>query len=258
MLIEAQSISVDYGPVRVMDQVSVVIRTGELVGFIGPNGAGKSTLIRALAGLQPLSSGELLFNDKAAMAVPRTERARHVAYLAQQQNADWPLRAYDVVMLGRLPHRASFGSETAADREAVARALQAVGMNGFRDRVLGQLSGGERARILLARALAVEAPILFADEPVAALDPLHQLKTMDLLRSRVNAGQGVVAVLHDLTLALRYCDRIVLLDQGKIRIDGPPDLLTDDVLAEVYSVDVIRGSYDGCAYVVPWQTRQNT
>lgn len=258
MQIEAQSISVDYGTSRVIDQVSLTIRAGEFVGLIGPNGAGKSTLIRALAGLQPISSGQILWDGKNENEVSRIERAQRVSYLAQKQSADWPLRAYDVVMLGRLPHRASFGGETEADRSAVERALIAVGMSDFRDRILDQLSGGERARILLARALAVEAPILFADEPVAALDPLHQLKAMELLRAHVNAGEGVVAVLHDLTLAMRYCDRLILIDHGKIRMDGRPAILTDDILADVYSVDVIRGSHDGQNFILPWRTRDRS
>lgn len=256
MQIEAQSLSVDYGRNRIINSLSLTLRSGELVGLIGPNGAGKSTLVRALAGLQPISSGRILLDGIDDAMVARQDRARRIAYLAQKQNADWPLRAYDIVMLGRLPHRSAFAGETDADRHAVDEALRAVDMSAFRDRILDQLSGGERARILLARALAVEAPFLFADEPVAALDPLHQLRVMDLLQTRVKEkGEGVMIVLHDLALAMRYCDRIVLLDHGKIIIDGAPDLLSDQVLAEVYGVDVIRGTFGGEAYLLPWSKR---
>lgn len=251
MKIEAQDLCVDYGTTRVLERVSLSIRTGELVGLIGPNGAGKSTLVRALAGLQHANAGRVTWNGADENQITRAERARLIAYLAQKQNADWPLRAYDVVMLGRLPHRASFGGETDTDRQAVERAFASVELHGFHDRILDHLSGGERARVLLARALAVEAPILFADEPVAALDPLHQLRVMDLLKARVTKGDGVVVVLHDLALAMRYCDRLVLLDKGAVRMDGVPSLLTDDLIQDVYGVDVYRAMGDGQEIVVP-------
>lgn len=257
MQIEARSLSVGYRDQHVIESVSLTLRTGELVALIGPNGAGKSTLIRALAGLQPISSGAVLFDGRDHVQVTRQERARRVAYLAQKQNADWPLRAYDVVMLGRLPHRAAFVGESEADHVAVEKALRAVDMLDCRNRILDELSGGERARILLARALAVEAPLLLADEPVAALDPLHQLRVMDLLQARVKQdGDGIVIVLHDLALALRYCDRVILLDHGRVLVDGAPDLLTDDLIAEAYRVDVIRGWHSGKPFVLPWQTRE--
>ena len=256
MEIKAQALSVNYGATRVVNQVSMSIRTGEFVGLIGPNGAGKSTLLRALAGLQVLSSGRVQWDGKDETGISRQERARRIAYLAQKQNADWPLRVYDVVMLGRLPHRVAFGRETDADHHAVERALQAVDMASCRNRILDELSGGERARVMLARAFAVEAPLLLADEPVAALDPLHQLRVMDLMQERVRRnGEGVVVVLHDLALAMRYCDRIILVDHGAIQIDGPADLLTDDMIARVYGVDVLRGSHDSQSYILPWRIR---
>lgn len=258
MQIEAKSLVVEYGDTRVISSVSLTLRTGELVGLIGPNGAGKSTLVRTLSGLQNAASGQILIDAQVAALIERQDRARRIAYLAQKQNSDWPLRAYDIVMLGRLPHRSAFAGETAADRHAVEAALRAVDMWEFRDRILDQLSGGERARILLARALAVEAPFLFADEPVAALDPLHQLRVMDLLRERVRQkSEGVVIVLHDLALAMRYCDRLILLDQGAIRMDGAPQALTDEIIADVYGVQVHRDVIDGQEIVIPWSVSQS-
>lgn len=256
MRIEAKALCVDYGSVQVLNTVSVALQTGELVGLIGPNGAGKSTLLRALIGLQSLSSGCVIWNGMDVSHIPRQDRAKSVAYLAQKQNADWPLRVDDVVMLGRLPHRAPFSGESDGDRHAVKRALAAVDMQSARDRVLDHLSGGERARVLLARALAVEAPLLFADEPVAALDPLHQLRVMDLLQDRVRRGEGVVAVLHDLALAMRYCDRLIVMDKGAIRMDGPPSALTDTIIAEVYGVEVHRETHQGQDIVIPWRVAE--
>lgn len=256
MQIEAHSISVGYGARRVLHDLSVSLRSGEFVGLIGPNGAGKSTLIRALAGVQDVASGRILIGGRDAVTLTRQERARCMAYLAQKQTADWPLRAYDIVMLGRLPHRAAFAREKQVDHDAVVAALHAVDMSEFGDRILDQLSGGERARIMLARALAVDAPLLFADEPVAALDPLHQLRVMDLLQARVRQKcKGVVIVLHDLALAVRYCDRILVLDHGQIKLDASPDHLSEQILAEVYGVDIARGLFEGGSYLLPWRIR---
>ncbi len=253
MRIEAKDLCVNYGSNQILNTVSIAVQAGELVGLIGPNGAGKSTLLRALIGLQALSSGHLIWSGMDVSQISRQDRAKSVAYLAQKQNADWPLRVDDVVMLGRLPHRLPFAGESDEDRHAVERALAAVNMQWARDRILDHLSGGERARVLLARALAVEAPLLFADEPVAALDPLHQLRVMDLLRERVNRGEGIVVVLHDLALAMRYCDRLIVLDRGTIRMDGAPALLTDTLIADIYGVEVHRETYQGQDIVIPWR-----
>ena len=154
--------------------------------------------------------------------------------------------------LGRLPHRRAYSGPSAADRAAIEAALEAADVGHLRARTLHSLSGGERARVLLARALAVQAELLLADEPVAALDPLHQLQAMALLRSVARSGSGVVAVLHDLTLAARFCDRLIVLAGGRVLADGPPSVLTDAVLAAAYGVDALRGEHGGEPFIVPW------
>lgn len=237
MRLEARSLSVSIQGRELVSNASLHIAGGELVGLIGPNGAGKSTLLRAMLGIREKSAGAVTLNDSDFLAMPGRERARSVAFLPQERRVEWRLPAYDIVMLGRYPHQAGFGGPTPEDRAAVDRALDAVDGHGLRDRPVSVLSGGERTRVLLARALAVEAPILLVDEPIAALDPYHQLHVMEILRERAHNGAGVLAVIHDLTLAERFMDRLVLMNAGRIVAEGPPDsVLTAERLASVYRI----------------------
>ena len=253
MRIAARGLVVRYGARAALAGLDCDFVSGELVGLIGPNGAGKTTLLRVLADLQRVDAGEARYDGLSAQRLGRQALARRVAYLAQSGQSHWPLRVDHVVALGRLPHRRPFSPPSAADRAAVEAALSAAEVVELRDRSIGTLSGGERARALLARALAVEAEMLLADEPVAALDPLHQLRAMALLRTAARQGTGVVVVLHDLTLATRFCDRLIVLAEGRIVADGPPAALSDAVLAEAYGVTALRGEHDGEPFVVPWR-----
>jgi iron complex transport system ATP-binding protein len=240
MKLEAAGITVHARGRAIVDGAGLSVAPGELVGLIGPNGAGKSTLLRAMLGLTPRLSGNVTLDGADFAAMPARDRARAVAFLPQDRRVEWRLTARDVVMLGRYPHQAGFGRATSADRDAVARAIAAVEGEALLDRPVAVLSGGERTRILLARALAVEAPILLADEPIAALDPYHQLHVMEILQARARAGAGVLAIIHDLALAARFMDRLVLMHQGRCLADGPPaHALTPERLATVYR---IRGS----------------
>lgn len=237
MKLEAKSVSVSIRSRELVSRASLHISGGELVGLIGPNGAGKSTLLRAMLGITERSAGDILLEGKDFLALPGSERARAVAFLPQERRVEWRLPAHDIVMLGRYPHQTGFGGPTPEDRAAVDRALEAVDGNGLRDRPVAVLSGGERTRILLARALAVEAPLLLVDEPIAALDPYHQLHVMEILRERARNGCGVLAVIHDLALAERFMDRLVLMDSGRIVADAAPaSVLTPERLATVYRI----------------------
>jgi iron complex transport system ATP-binding protein len=235
--LEAKSVSVSIRSRELVSRASLHISGGELVGLIGPNGAGKSTLLRAILGITEKSAGDIMLDGKDFLALPGSERARAVAFLPQERRVEWRLPAHDIVMLGRYPHQTGFGGPTPEDRAAVDRALEAVDGNGLRDRPVAVLSGGERTRILLARALAVEAPLLLVDEPIAALDPYHQLHVMEILRERARNGCGVLAVIHDLALAERFMDRLVLMDSGRIVADAAPaSVLTPERLATVYRI----------------------
>ena len=253
MRIEAEALVLRYRDRAALAGVSCALKPGELVGLIGPNGAGKSTLIRVIAGLRKADEGAISYDGRPAATVPRAELARRIAYLAQSGGADWPLSVEHVVALGRLPHRVPFAAPSAADRAAIERAMQSAEVAEFRHRTLAELSGGERARVLLARALAVEAEMLLADEPIAALDPLHQLRAMELLRAVVDRGAGVVAVLHDLTLAVRFCDRLIVMRDGRVIADGKPAVLDARVLAQAYGIEALRGEQDGRPWLVPWR-----
>ncbi|HMA51906.1 MAG TPA: ABC transporter ATP-binding protein [Magnetospirillaceae bacterium] len=229
----------------VLDGVSLSVAKGEMIGLIGPNGAGKTALLRLAVGFEKPDAGEVRLDDGLLSALPAAERARRLAYLPQQPETAWPITVAQAVALGRLPH----GDR---DEGAVARALEAVGMREFKDRPLTRLSGGERALVLLARALAVEAGLLLLDEPTANLDPAHQLRVMEVLRKRADHGDAVVVVMHDLSLATRSCDRLAVLHQGRLAADGTPDTILDDpLLREVFSITVERGQVDGRPFLVP-------
>jgi iron complex transport system ATP-binding protein len=226
---------------------------GELVALVGPNGAGKTTLLRALAGLLPHAGAVRLAGRDLSGLAPR-ERARLVAYLPQGHQAHWPLPARDIVALGRYPHGARDPSRLEpAAASAVDEAMRRADCAAFATRDVQTLSGGERARVMMARVLAVRAPVLLADEPTAALDPRHQLEIMTALADEARRGALVVAVTHDLTLAARFASRVLLLKDGALLGDGAAaEVLTPARLRDVYGVEARIIAVDGESLVVPW------
>ena len=251
-ILAGENIGVSLKGRQVLHSVTVAAARGQMLGLLGPNGAGKTTLLKALAGLLPCS-GQVAFEDRSIAALPPSERARRIAYLPQGTQAHWAMPVEEVVALGRLPHRERFAPLDNADRAAIERAMAEADVTNLTGRPLNALSGGERARVLLARALAVEAPVLLADEPIAHLDPGHQLAVLDLLRRRAEQGDAVIVVLHDLALAARSCHRICVLDQGHLVADGPPTILDDGLLDRVYGVRALRGVARDLPYLLPWE-----
>jgi iron complex transport system ATP-binding protein len=236
-LVEVSNLTFGYRGPAVLRDVSFAVGAGELVGLCGPNGAGKSTLLRLMLGLHAPSSGRVTLGGAPLDRLSRRQIARHAALLPQDAPAEVPLSVREAVALGRLPHLGRLQPETAADVEAVARALAATDTATLAERPLTELSGGERHRVHLARALAQEAPLLLLDEPIAGLDIAHQLAAMDLLRVTAGAGRAVVVALHDLALAARRCDRILLLAGGGLDADASPaQVLTRETLARVFGV----------------------
>jgi iron complex transport system ATP-binding protein len=215
-----------------IEEASFEVAPGEIVGVLGPNGAGKTTLLRAGLGLLPLERGEARLQGRAVPELSPAERASLVGYLPQERRVGWNLSAARVASLGapHLPPRRAM----AAGREALAR----VGLSGFEARGVLDMSGGERARVLLARLLATQTPLLVADEPAAGLDPDAQLLTLELLRAEAERGAAVAVTLHDLTLAARACDRLVVLHRGRVASEGAPkQALTPQVLRDVFGLD---------------------
>jgi len=237
-LAEVSHVTFGYRAAPVLRDVSFAIGAGELVALCGPNGAGKSTLLRLLLGLHAPSAGQVTLAGAPLSTLSRRQIARRAALLPQDAPADVPLSVREAVSLGRLPHLGRLQPETAADADAVARALAATDTTALAERPVTELSGGERHRVHLARALAQEAPLLLLDEPIAGLDIAHQLAAMDLLRVTASEGRSVVVALHDLALAARRCDRVLLLAGGTLAADArPAEVFTRDTLARVFGVE---------------------
>ena len=232
--------------------VDAVLSGGLLTGVIGPNGAGKSTLMRASLGLLPLAGGRVLLDGVPLAGLSPRQLARRLAYLPQGQTLHWPLAVERLVALGRLPHLAPFSKLGDEDMAAIEAAMARADVTAFRHRNALELSGGERARVMLARTLAIGADALIVDEPLASLDPGHQLEVMELLRAEARNGAMVIAVLHDLALAARYCDRLLLMNDGHLVADGrPAEVLRAERLAAVYGIDAFMADDDGVLLVVP-------
>ena len=219
--LRAQNISVALGSTQALCEVSLRVQPG-WTAIVGPNGAGKSTLLRALAGLQAPDAGAVLLNERPLSQTPPRERAKQIAWLAQQGEASGELTVRELVHLGRLPALGLFTAPTADDESRVDAAMRDAECSAWQTRRLHELSGGERQRVLLARALAVGAPWLLLDEPTTHLDPPHQVALVRLMRRQVQAGTVVVSVLHDLSLAL-LADRLVVMQAGRICAEGARD-----------------------------------
>lgn len=253
-VLEIEGLHVSRGGRPVLRDVGATVRAGELYGIIGANGSGKSTLVQSIVRLLPRTSGRILYRGTSIDTLERRALAREIAYLQQNPECHWPLTAERLVTLGRIPHLGPWGAPGPEDRRAVSDALAAVDVGHLAERSVNRLSGGEQRRVLLARALAGEPHLLLADEPSSGLDPFHQLQLMELLLERVVNGVSVVLVLHNLALASRFCDRILLLRDGEVLAEGnPAAVLTDANLAAAYGVEARHLSADGQTAVVPWR-----
>jgi len=252
-VIEFRDVVVRYDRRVVVQPFSDRVESGEWLGVIGPNGAGKSSLLRALAGLVP-HDGSILVDGHDLAAMSNKDRAKLVAYVPQEPLIPDDMSVFDYVLLGRTPYVSYFGVESRHDRDIVAEAIERLELGAFVERMLGELSGGERQRVVLARALAQQAPVLLLDEPTSALDIGHQQQALELVaRLRHDDGLTVIAAMHDLTLAGTYTDRLTMIDQGAVVASGlARDVLTAERLGEIYHVCVtVDLDDDGTVIVVP-------
>jgi iron complex transport system ATP-binding protein len=245
-------VSIELGGNPVVRAVDASVADGEWVALIGPNGAGKTTLLRAIARLVPFA-GEIEVDGRAVEELTRGELARLLAVVPQEPSTPPWMTVAEYVLLGRTPHLGPLAKEGARDRDAAARALGRLDLLTLADRRLGTLSGGEKQRVVVARALAQEARVVLLDEPTAALDIGHQQQALDLLDGlRAESGLTLVAAMHDLTLAAQYADRMLLLDGGRVVADGAPaDVLTEALIAEHYGASIRVVEVGGGVAVVP-------
>jgi len=241
VVLETRGLTCGYDGGVVLEGINLRLARGEFVGLIGPNGSGKTTLLRGLTGvLRPLE-GDVVLEGRSLRSYPRREVARRLAVVPQMAPAPFEFTVREIVQMGRTPHLGRLQGERAVDREAVRRALELTETAAFADRPATELSGGELQRVVIARGLAQESPIMLLDEPVAFLDINHQAQIFDLL-ARLNAeeGRSILCVSHDLNLASEYCQRLVLLSGGRHITDGPPEqVLTEERIQGVYGCRVV-------------------
>lgn len=225
-----------------LKNVSFSIESGMMVGLVGPNGAGKTTAVRALLGQQKMSSGSAKIAEINVATYTPQALARAIAYLPQTRHLAWPIGVYEAVALGRFAYGGALGRLSHVDKTAIDAAMLMCDLHMLARRSVASLSGGELARVHIARALASETLALIADEPIAALDPRHALDVLNLLKAKAKSGAAVLVILHDLNWAARFCDEIILMDQGHVVAQGAPrTILTSQSLADVFGV---RASWD--------------
>ena len=250
MTISASGLRLDLGGRTILDRVELAIPAGRITAVVGPNGAGKSTLLRAFAGLATPAAGTITLDSRSLATIDRNTLARTVAYLPQERAVHWPLAVRAVVALGRLPYR-----DNGAGDAAIGAALAAMDITYLADRPILELSGGERARVLVARAIAQQAPILIADEPTAGLDPSHALALFELFTRLAGEGQTIIIALHDLSLAARFAHHVVLIAGGGVAAAGrAADVLTPRHLQPAFGVTMLCTTVDGLPIVAPVST----
>lgn len=254
-LLNAKNLSLSLGNKTVVEEMNIHVNEGEFVGLIGPNGAGKSSLLRMLAGLVKSKSGEINLAPQSISTpidkIPAHTRARFMAYLAQHETPAWPLSVKNLVALGRSPWNSAVNSSV-DDEAAIENALVITDVRSLVERPVTELSGGELQRALLARVFAGKPKLIVADEPIVALDVYHQLHIMELLQSHAQQGGAVIAALHDLSLAARFCTRLVLMNHGKLVAEGEPiKVLTPANLVQVYSISAHVDCREDGVVIIP-------
>jgi iron complex transport system ATP-binding protein len=256
LTVELQGLSVDLGGRRIVSDIDLAVAGGEFAGLLGPNGSGKSTILKALYRVHPPSAGTMLLDGEDVLTIPVRAAARRVAVVAQEGGVEFALTVWEMVMLGRIPHKRSFENENERDRDLAAAALEQVGCTCLARQSFHRLSGGEKQRVLIARALAQEADHLILDEPTNHLDIRYQIEVLELVCS---LGVTVLAALHDLSLAALFCNTVHLLADGRIVAAGSPtDVITVESIRAVYDADVTVVAHPDTGVPQPLARRPQT
>lgn len=242
-MIEFDGVGVELGGQSVLEGVSLTVPEGQFFALVGPNGAGKTTLLRTCNGLLSPDEGRVSLDGADVVSLPARSLGRLVATVPQETQLAFDFDVRDVVAMGRTPHRSRFATATDVDRQAVESALERTKTLQFSERTVGELSGGERQRVVFARALAQETPVLLLDEPTASLDINHQLRTLSMARALAREGKTIVAAIHDLDLAARFCDRLALLTDGELLAAGTPEaVLTAERIKTAFGIRAAVGT----------------
>ena len=239
-MLSIENISAGYDGELVLRNVSMKAHAGQFIGLIGPNGSGKTTLLRVISGILAPKAGQVFIKDTRLQKIGRRNLARTMACLSQELSLDLSFTVYEIILMGRSPHLPKIGRETKKDFEIAARAMKLADVSHLADRLITEISGGERQRALIAMCLAQEPKVLLLDEPTSHLDIAHQLSALDLIRKlNRQTSMTVIAVFHDLNLAAEYCDKLLVLDRGRVGAFGlPEDVLTTDIILKVYGAKV--------------------
>lgn len=252
-MLDVADLSCKYGNAKVLENIFFSTKQGECVGIIGPNGSGKSTLLKTLSKAMKPASGSIVLLGKELKTIPLNELARSMAVVPQDTNVDFDFTCLDIVLMGRHPHMGRFAMEGKADYDIARRSMELTNTWHLKDRQISELSGGERQRVIIARALTQEPSVLLLDEPVSHLDINHQIEIMELVhRLKAEKGLLVIVVIHDLNLAARYCDRLILLNQSTIQAAGTPtEVLTRENIRRTFKTDVLvrRHPLTGTIYI---------
>jgi len=256
MVVSVENVSFSYGRLQVLRDVTMNAKKGEIVCLLGPNGAGKSTLLKCILGALRPQKGKIIINGEDISNLDPIELARLIGYVPQVIEQTFPLTVFETILIGRLPHLS--WTPRQSDLEAVRSAMRLLGIEKLAWKNLSELSGGQRQKVLLAMALAKEPSILLLDEPTNNLDLKSQLEVMDVIRDIVEDGKTAIVALHDLNLALRYADRVVVMKDGRVIANGKPaEVLEEDVIEGVYGVRAIVKNENGLRYVIPLRRFEN-
>lgn len=249
MIIEVSNLSFSYNSHNVLQNVALELREGEILGIIGPNGSGKSTLLKCIDSILKPKSGSILLDGKEVNRMQRSELAKLIGYVAQREESRFPVNVFDVVLMGRKPYLSWKPSQ--ADLEKVASIIELLNLESIAMREIDSISGGERQKVMIARALAQEPPVLLLDEPTSFLDLRHQLEVMELIKTLSEQGKTSIVAIHDLNLAIRYCHKFLLLKEGKVFASGGKEVISPENIEPVYQVKISCCTNNNNTVIIP-------